>query len=261
MVLRKRQNVLSMVDILYIVGKGFSEWNNNELRYSLRSIAKYGKNVGRIFICGYIPGFVNRETVNCLHLRDEGTNKHYNIMRAIEYAVANSDIGPRFLLSSDDHYYVQPTDFDKYPVYWRGKELPVQQEGNRWYDITLHSTREILDAFALPAFFYAWHGNTYFNRTLFESRRFELIRRLAQTMPEACEPSCLMLNYWRVVSPDTMPEHEKIKDGKVNTANTIEEIEQMAECKHVLSTTDAVGPAMKLWLQQKFPKKSKYEIQ
>ena len=248
------------MDILYVVGKGFSDWNNNELRYSLRSIAKNGKNVGRVFICGYIPGFVNRETVNCLYLRDEGTNKHYNIMRAIEYAVANSDIGPRFLLSSDDHYYVQPTDFDKYPVYWRGKEIAKEQEGNRWYDITMHSTREILDAFGLPAFFYAWHGNTWYDRALFESRRFELIRRLAQTMPEACEPSCLMLNYWRAVSSETMPEHEKIKDGKVSQAATAEEINEMAKAKHVLSTTDVVGSTMRGWLAHEFPDKCKYEI-
>lgn len=250
-----------MIDILYIVGKGFSEWNNNELRYSLRSIAKYGKNVGRVFICGYIPGFVNRETVNCLYLRDEGTNKHYNILRAIEYAVANSDIGPRFLLSSDDHYYIKPTDFDKYPVYWRGKELPVQQEGNRWYDITLHSTREVLDAFALPAFFYAWHGNTWFDRGLFLSRRFELIRRLAQTMPEACEPSCLMLNYWRAVEPDTMPAHEFIKDGKISSTHTPEGICAAAESKHVLSTTDVVGENMRKFLELEFPTKCKYEVQ
>ena len=248
------------MDILYVVGKGFSDWNNNELRYSLRSIAKNGKGIDRVFIVGYIPGFVNRETVNCLYLRDEGTNKHYNIMRAIEYAVANSDIGPRFLYSSDDHYYVQPTDFDKYPVYWRGKEIAKEQEGNRWYDITMHSTREILDAFGLPAFFYAWHGNTWYDRALFESRRFELIRRLAQTMPEACEPACLMLNYWRAVSPETMPEHEQINDGKINTGHTLAQIDAAAHNKHVLSTTDAVGPSMREWLQREFPSKCKYEI-
>ena len=48
------------MDILYVIGKG-SEWNNNELRFSLRSIAKYGKNIDRVFIVGYKPDFVSDE--------------------------------------------------------------------------------------------------------------------------------------------------------------------------------------------------------
>lgn len=43
------------MDILYIVGKGRSLCDNKELRYSLRSLAKYGKNIDRIFVAGYCP--------------------------------------------------------------------------------------------------------------------------------------------------------------------------------------------------------------
>lgn len=249
-----------MTDILYIVGKGFSDWRNNELRYSLRSIAKYGKGVGKVVVCGYCPYWLNTDEVLCLPLQDTTTNKHYNITRCIDYAIEHGDLTERFLYSSDDHYYTQPTDFDKYPVYWRGYDLPdTMPEDARWYDITLKSTHDCLQAMGLPTRFYAWHGNTWFNTRLWQQQRMVLLRRLAQTMPEACDPTCLMLNYWSAVEPDSMPEQIVRKDGKVTSADTADKIDKAAKAKEVLTTTDAVGTAMRLWLQQHFNTPCKYE--
>lgn len=248
------------MDILYIVGKGFSEWNDNELRYSLRSIAKYGKNVRRVFVCGYTPYWLNPDEVTLLPLRDEGSNKHVNILRAIEYAIEHSDIDEHFLLSSDDHYYTQLTDFDNYPVYWRGKDLPeTQPEKPTWYQKTCKQTHDVLRAFGLPARFYAWHGNTHFNTRLWKQQRMIFLRRLAQTMPDGCEPSCLMLNYWQEVEPETMPTHVVINDGKIIPECGVEEIAKRAQEKHVLTSTDAVGAGLRTWLQREFPKYCKYE--
>ena len=248
-------------DILYIVGKGFSEWNNNELRYSLRSIAKNGRSIGRVYVCGYCPFWLNEDEVTLLPLRDEPDgNKHYNITRCIDYAIRNSDIGERFLYSSDDHYYVRPTDFETYPAYWRGKEIPTEMSAQpTWYETTLKSTHDVLEAFGLPTRFYAWHGNTWFNTRLWKQTRAELLRRLAATMPEACDPTCLMLNYWQAVEPATMPQAVERKDGKIGTAHTLEEIDQAAKAKEVLSTTDVVAGAMREWLQREFPNPCKYE--
>lgn len=248
------------MDILYIVGKGFSEWKDNELRYSLRSIAKYGKNIRRVYVCGHTPYWLNEKEVTLLPLRDETNNKHYNILHAIEYAVSHSDIADRFLYSSDDHYYTQPTDFDAYPVYWRGRELPETMPAHStWYQTTMKSTHDCLAAMGLPTRFYAWHGNTHFNKSLFNDQRMVLLRRLAQTMPEACDPSCLMLNYWLAVSPDTMPDHIAIQDGKIIPEDGVEAIAKRAKEKHVLTSTDAVGTGLRNWLQREFPKPCKYE--
>lgn len=248
-----------MTDILYIVGKGFSDWRNNELRYSLRSIAKNGRNVGRVFICGFVPYWMNTNNVVALPLQDETNNKHYNILRAIEHAVYNSDISKRFLYSSDDHYYTQPTDFDKYPVYWRGNDLPATMPDKpRWYDVTLKSTHDCLAAFGLPTCMFAWHGNTWYDTELFKQQRMVLLRRLAQTMDEACEPACLMLNYWLATDPDSMPRMIVRKDGKIS-AQTLAEIDKAARAKEVLSTTDAVAADMRTWLQRTFDKPCIYE--
>ena len=247
-------------DILYVVGKGFSDWRNNELRYSLRSIAKYGRNIGKVHIAGFVPYWINTDVVDAMPMKDETKNKHYNILRCIEKAVASGRMSERFLYSSDDHFYTRPTDFTKYPVYWRGTELPDTMPGKpRWYDVTLKSTHDCLAAFGLPTKMYAWHGNTWFDTRLFMQQRMELLRRLAQTMPEACEPSCLMLNYWQAISPDTMPRVVQRNDGKVGTADTIEDVQRAAKAKEVISGTDVAGAALRTWLQREFPKPCIYE--
>lgn len=249
-----------MIDIVYVVGKWFSEWRDNELRYSIRSIAKNGINVRKVVVVGHCPYWLNEDEVVCLPLKDATHDKHTNILTAVEYAIEQCDLGERFLYSSDDHYYVQPTDFEKYPVYKRPYKLPTLPTDHKptWYETTMSSTREVLEAFALPTNFYAWHGNTWFNTRLWEQSRMVLLRRLAKTMPACCDPSTLMLNYWKAVSPDTMPKEVVRADKKVS-AQTLDEIRAMARTNEVLSTTDAVAADMRTFLQQTFKTPCKYE--
>lgn len=251
-----------MTDILYVVGKGFSEWDNNELRYSLRSIAKNGKNVGRVFVVGYCPYWLNEEHVTMLPLRDPADgNKHANILRAIDYAVQYSDIGEHFLLSADDHYYTKKTDFDKYPIIWRGEELQTEPVKGRddWYNTTLISTQNVLAAMGLPTHMYCWHGNTWFNGRLWKQQRMELLRRLAVTMPQACEPTCLMLNYWEATEPGTMPKKVIRQDGKVSTKDEAEDVDRKIREKECVSSTTIVGRGLRERLQKEFPGKCIYE--
>lgn len=251
-----------MVDILYVVGKNKSDWRNNELRYSLRSIAKYGKNVRRVFIAGFAPYWINTDEVTVIPVHDDTNCKHYNILRCIEEAVATGQLTERFLYSSDDHFYTKPVDFDKYPLYWRGVELPTERkQPYEWYNSTLVSTGECLSAMGMSTHHYAWHGNTWYNTRLFLQPRMVLLRRLAQTMTDACEPTCLMLNYWQTVEPDTLPKIVERKDGKVLQADTLEEVIRKAKAKEVISSTDAAGNALRLWLQREFPNTCKYERQ
>ena len=112
------------MDILYTLGKG-STWQDNELRYSLRSIDKYGINVNRIYIVGdWCPGFVDRDKVTFIRCHQPYTDKFKNILYSVLYACENSDIAEDFLLSSDDHFYMEKTDFDAYPYWLKNLDLP-----------------------------------------------------------------------------------------------------------------------------------------
>ena len=47
-----------MIDVFYVIGTG-SKWQNNELRYSLRSLEMFGKNIKDVYIVGNKPYFIN----------------------------------------------------------------------------------------------------------------------------------------------------------------------------------------------------------
>ena len=250
------------MDILYIVGNRLSEWYNNELRYSLRCLDKNGINVGRVFVCGYRAPFLSEKNVIFVQCKD-GTNvKHYNILHAIDYAIRNTDIGCKdggnFLYSSDDHFYVQPTDFKKYPHYWRGVELPT--EGNSDYKRTLRSTRELLETCGMPTYHLAWHGNTWFNAEVWRERRFELICQFAQTMPEGCEPTCLMLNYMIGTGRLSIDDFTYRADCKLGAEATQDGVAFLATEREVLSASDNIERTeFGKWLVRNYRQPCKYE--
>lgn len=252
-----------MIDILYIVGTK-SQWGNNELRYSLRSIAKHGKGIRNVIIAGYVPRFVNRETCVCLDIKDRTQVKHWNILNTIIEVCKRYDITDDFLLSADDHFYFRDTDFDNYPIYTRG-ELPVPEDltsvGKKLtpYRTTLCNTRALLEKYGYPTTLYCWHGNTHLSRSLILSPEFQTLAKEANTMPEGCEPTCLVLNILR--------KHRKFKsvereDGKLYNAQageqTIDEILADREC---LSATNEIGGTpFHDYLAAAFPTKCKYEV-
>ncbi len=252
------------MDILYIIGRG-SKWNNKELLYSLRSIAKNGINVGRVFVAGYIPPFVNRKEVICVPVEDKTDTKHYNILHAIEEAVERTDIGCNdngdFLYSSDDHFYIKPTDFAQYPFYWRGADLPANlspDDKHKKYHTTLISTRKLLEAYDLPFYHFAWHGNTHFTTRLWNDEVFKRMRRLSYIMPEGCEPTCLMLNYWITRDDVQMKVRSDIKLGMYETRATFQ---TKVEGREVFSSVDNIQCSyMAEYLQTNFPDKCKYEV-
>lgn len=194
------------MDILYVIGQG-SRWQDNELRYSLRSLCKYGRNVGRIFIAGYLPVFINPESVTYIKCRDEYKAKHHNILRCIEKAVETAPISSEFLYSSDDHFYIKETDFDHYPYYLRPGEdklLPSRyekDEKHNSYRSSLISTHQLLSSHNLPVYRFSWHGNTHFNRKLFNAPLMKQMRRESYGYEYGCEPTCMMLNYQYSVKP------------------------------------------------------------
>lgn len=245
------------MDILYVIGQG-SKWGNNELRYSLRSIEANCTNVGRIFIVGYCPSFIDKTKVTYIPCSDAYDCKHKNIMKCIETAVLNSNISDDFLYSSDDHFYVQKTDFDNYPFFEKPVELPVSYENCNAYHRTLVSTRILLEAAGLTTHNFSWHGNTHFNKTMFMEPQFEAIRKITYNMPQGCEPTILMLNYWLSRKPFLITERIDSKFAKDATRETIMERIKQREC--ISCASDVSISYIRQYLAQTFQNKSKYEL-
>lgn len=248
------------MDILYVIGRN-SAWQNNELRYSLRSLSKYGVNIRRIFIAGYCPDFIDRRAVTFVACDDEYSAKHKNILRCIEKAVALTDIADDFLLSSDDHFYVRETDFDNYPIFRKGALPESVKPGDKshLYTQSLVSTSMVLKAAGLTTHNFSWHGNTHFNRTLFCEPQFEAIRHLSFSMAEGCEPTCLMLNYQYGRRPfEWIDRHDRKFGDETTQADFANGMDAGREC--FSSSSKVMRTYLATYLTQTFPHKCQYEL-
>lgn len=103
------------LDVVYPVKEGK---NNNDLRYSLRSLEKYGRNIGRVFIVGFAPSWVqNVEVIPT----EQTADKWLNTRRNIEAACKCKKITADFVLFNDDFILTDNvTDWYRFNQYHRG---------------------------------------------------------------------------------------------------------------------------------------------
>ena len=201
-----RDHISNCIDILYIVGDGYSECDYNELRYSLRSIAKYGRGVGNVYVVGHCPEWLADIVVKipfkqpyskCFSPNpiERIAKKAANITASILYAVDNSDIGESFLVSMDDHFYIRDTDFKHYPYYVKSfgerNELPLV--GTSDYRRFLAETRKILASQGLSYYYFCPHRNMHCFRSIIAECRDFLEEAVREALPVEC--LAYMLNY------------------------------------------------------------------
>lgn len=67
-----------MVDIVYVVGKGAKDNDDRPLRWSLRSVQMFAKNVGRVIVAGYPPNWLSDEAIKVPFVQKYA--KHINML-------------------------------------------------------------------------------------------------------------------------------------------------------------------------------------
>lgn len=245
------------MDILYVVGKG-SMWHDNELRFSLRSIAKYGRNVDRVFLVGYKPDFVSDE-VHYLPCDDPYERAHKNILHKVLYAIENTDIAPHFLVSSDDHFYIRDTDFNALPVYYRRRDIPEsipQDHKTNPYFYSLVETRELLLRYGLPTYQTNPHCNTHFDVDVY--RQHKDIFADCFSLPHGGEMNCVMGNL--LIAAGAEP--EEFHDSKVSRkfCTSVLFNNRIGDTNCVSGVPYMAGSYLAKWLARNFNEKSIYEI-
>lgn len=243
------------MDILYVVGRG-SDWQNNELRYSLRSLAKFGKNVGRVFLVGYKPEFVSDKVIH-IPCEDPTDRKHKNILHKVLFAAYHSNIDKHFLISSDDHYYTRPTNFDKLPVMYKAIEIPSKLTGSQlWcqYHLSLRDTRNLLLKYGLSIFQTNPHCNTHFDVRVYEENR--KIFNEGYAMPNGGELNCIMGNL--LIKNGCKP--VQFHDAKLSNNATLEDIRAAAELSGCISSKEGCAKSVLVeFLESEFNNKCIYE--
>ena len=255
------------MDILYIIGENCSKCNYNELRYSLRSIEKYGKNIDRVFVAGYCPDFLSdniiKVPVKQIYNYNDNENeltlteKHINILYTIMHVVDNTDISDEFLISMDDHIYIRDVDFNNYPFYVKrfniNNELPLI--GNTAYKKFLAKTRKACINNNISVAYCTLHRNMHMSRTIFNECKDFLNKVIEEKIP--LEYSAYLINYRYTHKHDfefTPVIDIKLRGGidwwKVNPLLT--------ECFSTFDFEEGIG--LDCLIKGMFNKKSKYEI-
>lgn len=156
---------METIDVLYILGNG-SLYGDEELRYSLRSLEKFGRNVGRVFITGECPVFIDKTKITFLPELDIGCPA-INHWWKVDQTFRKTDIGDRALLMYDDIFFCKPVDCSKYPWRWRSELPDMRPEGE--YRKSLFNAHEFLFKRKLTTLNYEMHQPCIYEKEKFLS--------------------------------------------------------------------------------------------
>lgn len=235
------------MDVLYILGTG-SQWQNNELRYSLRSLEKYALNVGRVFVTGEDPGFLSPEVV-FTQCNDPGP-RAFNHIHKVRATIERTDISERFLLNYDDNFFTSPVDVESYPYFFKGT-LPDTTETHRAYRYSLIEARQFLEKHGKPILNFSVHCPC-----IYEREKFLALREawdIGARKPHGIAVRAVYCN-WYGVEPEFM------RDCKLKTVKTKEEASLAIEGRHVFSIHDDSLPnGVANMIREMYPRPSRWE--
>lgn len=240
------------IDVLITLGQG-SKWDNNELRYCLRSLEKHAKNIGNVFVVGCDPGFLNPATVGVYPRADVGgTNKEHRIAEQIAWAADKLPMTESFLWVNDDTFFLGDTDITAYPYYHfqtlQDKWGRTKQGG---YRVALMQTDAQLRGRNLPTHNFEIHLPILYTRKGFS--------QLGHWLDLSSKVPCGMTFrsiYCNVLGIKPGPDYT---DMKIGTAVTSEELAMKARGRHAFSIGDGLSPEAKTYFDKLYPTKSKYE--
>lgn len=121
------------VDIVIPLSKQ-SRHQNMELRLALRSIDKYAKNAGNIWI--YTEADLSDfQNINVVKMADKvKDNKDANLITKIKAAAENPDVSDKFMFWSDDQVLMDTLDLEQAPVVYNMRNIKalLNQPMTKW---------------------------------------------------------------------------------------------------------------------------------
>jgi len=238
-------------DIVYVVGTG-SVWQNNELRYSLRSLQHIPHR--NVVIVGELPEWCQ----NVIHIPipDGYANvhggKYKNVMRKTIAACEDARVSDSFVLMNDDFFFLE--DCTAIKPYINGsldEQIEHYGSNNRnQYGNALRRTKRILKLKGIQEpVSYAVHYPIVYNKQKFleMTEMFDWLEKPAS---------------WRTIYGNLFFENPVWRiDPKVNNEDQLQEFLTEQGTWNFLSTSDQVVliPAFQNWIKERFPNKSHYE--
>jgi len=211
------------MDIVYILGTG-SLAQDEEIRYSLRSIEKHMQDLDNVYVVGERPDFlINIKHISCKDPHGEKwKNAHHKIMTACNLG----ELSEEFLLMNDDFF--ANADFI-------GAELPFYAVKNGSGG---NCGKED----------YAVHAPVRYNKKFFKSMPFPILEKGTYS------PRTFFCNFFQ--APPKF-----VKDTIITTGEGVPSYDEQvkgAEWFSIGSSTMTVLD-FSVWLQEKYPQPSNFE--
>lgn len=238
------------MDVLYVV-----RGDSPDLRYSLRSVARFASNVDRLVVAGTdLPAWLSDEAVR-VEVPSPYDRKQKNILFAILEAMRKGAIAGPCLYSSDDHYLLAPYDFDDFPWFMRPDRYAMPARPNP-YRMSVFMAGALLLANGLPCSNRLdGHWNTHLDaRDLADAER--LVRGY-ETTRWGCEPStpfvALGLAKGRAGKVTVRPD-KKLRDDNADFAAVAG-----GHCGMLSALALDTMPRLRAWLEEQFPEPCRWE--
>ena len=225
-----------MQDIVYFVKDSPT---NEELRYSLRSLANFPH--GRVWFYGGCPDGLKPD--KHIYVKQDQENKWQNVNMMLRMVCSNDEVSKDFWLFNDDFFVMEkvekPTNYHNGDLYKRIVQLEDKHGGITPYSKQLREMRQELESMGCDTLDYTLHIPMLINR----EKAVECL-----TITESPMFRSLYGNYCKVKCP-------KMSDVKITST------EKEYKGGIYLSTEDKsfmgkVGDQ----LRSKFPDKCKYEV-
>jgi len=235
------------VDVVYSLGSG-SHWQDNELRYSLRSLVKYFPGLGNVYIIGKRPEWIR----NAVHVKANdlpGTDrKEFNIMNKILIACNLPVLSRQFLFINDDHFLLQP--WQTVPFYYE-KHLENTLAARKNHDAYYQSLDNTLGVL----------------KGRHDTKNFDIHCPIVYDksyFPQVMAAYDWTVNFGYVIKSlycNTLGvKGQVMTDLKINGRHSCSKLEQLTIGRKFFSIGDsAIGPELTTYLSYLYPEKSKFE--
>lgn len=246
---------MSSIDLVYILGTG-SNWNNNEIRFSLRSVEKNLIDVRNVYVIGENPGFLTDKVIHIYHPDPlSGHNADGNMALKILRACREDSLSDDFLFMNDDFIINKPVVASE--IKWMHKGNMKNRPENFWktefYRLRLRRTFDVLLDRGLPTMQYDYHAPMLMNKYLFPKvmSEFNFCEDIGYTFRS------LYGNYLGL--PGTNVRGQKVTVYKYYN---IDQLSRLVENYQFIGFNDlGLNISLKIWLWLNFKEISIYEKQ
>jgi hypothetical protein len=242
-----------MFDLVIPLGWG-SIWDNQEIKYSLRSFERHLKGINNVFIVtdlSGMPAFLD----NVIHIPfpDDSNIKAINTFKKIQKACQDKRVSENFCLSNDDFFLNQ--DYQgEFPFYHRGEIMAGfdrLKDKSSHYPVSRKITNALLQRKGFTSLHYGIHCPMMINKTKF----LKMATMFPFERSKGYLTRCIYGNVFKVGG-------EQRRDVKLNGKRPAWQIKKIVDQFEFYSISErATGPELYKFMERKYPTPSRWEKQ